>query len=495
MRRDEGAAGVEMAIRGDWRTGVRFEESSLSLVFPMNALHLPARRSPRSIRSAPKSRERVVGALVMAGAAFCAAAAWAEAPWPPTPRLRIEGLDMLDVLDAEALGQRWQPALSRWPGVSVSTSLGPGREVGEGDVDVDVDVDVRAAQARRWRLDLGADNHGNRHAGHERGGVAGHVDGLLVFGDRLTASGAIGANGANGGKGWDGAAAYHVPLGTRGTRVALTAGHHHYELGGEFAPLGARGLVDSVGLMSMVPLTTRGAGRLSWQLGVEARRMRNGQRSVAIEDRRRAIAVTTGLQAMASASAGLAIWGGVWMEAGSLQLREAAAAARDAQSVRSAGEYLILSADLALLKQRGPWGLLLRGNGQITDKNLDGSRRFALGGARSVRAWPLAETSGDIGALGQAELRYRWQTLEPFGFVDAGRVKFHHTSWETGARGRMRSPGRMLAGAGVGLRWQRGPWSAEGTAGWRLGSAAQRRSVTGPAAKAPQVWVSMSYSL
>lgn len=554
----------------------------------MNALHPPARPLPRSIRSALKWRERGAGSLVMAGAAFCAAAAWAEAPVvarppsaaavgkagpgdprPLSPRLRIEGLG---VLDAEALAQRWQPsldrrsdaaaiedlvraverqvreagrpfarvyaardgredglvrlvvvegrygrvalrggaagdaaawfddirpgrplgdelerqvqALSRLPGVSVSASLGPGDEVGEGDVELLVE------QTRRWSLDLRVDNHGNRHVGRERGSVAGHVNGLLAFGDRLTASG-----GANSGKGWDGAAAYQVPLGTRGTRVSLTASRHHYRLGGEFARLGARGWVDAAGVMATVPLTAKGPGRLTWQIGVEGRRMLNEQTAVQLADPRRAVAVTTGLQAVMYPSTGMAAWGGVWMEMGSVRLRDAAAVRRDAAGARTAGEYLVLSADAALIRQWASWGLLLRANGQFSDKNLDASRKFALGGARSVRAWPLGETSGDIGVLGQAELRYRWKSLEPFGFVDAGRVKFNHTPWETGARGRVLRQGRTLAGAGVGLRWQHGPWSAEGTAGWRLGTAAQRRSLTEPAAKAPQVWVSMSYSL
>ena len=178
-----------------------------------------------------------------------------------------------------------------------------------------------------------------------------------------------------------------------------------------------------------------------------------------------------------------------------MRLGDASAAALDAASARSAGEYLVLSADAALLRQWWAWGLLLRGSGQFSDKNLDASRKFSLGGARSVRAWPLGEVSGDHGALAQMELRYRWQTLEPFGFVDAGRVKFNHTPWEAGARARGAASGRWLAGAGVGLRWRHGAWSAEGTAGWRLGTAAQRVSVSDPKARAPQVWVSVGYAL
>ncbi len=375
-------------------------------------------------------------------------------------------------------------AVSRLPGVTVTAGLGPGGEAGEGDVDVMVE------QARRWALDLRVDNHGNPYAGRWRGSVAGHVNGVLRFGDRLTASA-----GGNNGKGWEGAASYEAPLGRRGARAALSASRHHYQLGGEFERLGAQGQVEAGGVTVTVPLTTRAPARLTWQIGAEARRITNRQTAVALSDRRRALAVTTGLQTVLFPSAGTVAWGGVWMEMGQVRLKDASAAAFDAQTVRAAGEYLVLSADAALLRQWGAWGLLLRGSGQLSDKNLDASRKFSIGGARSVRAWPLGEASGDGGALAQTELRYRWQGFEPFGFADIGRVRFNHTPWDTGPRAKAASTGRTLAGAGLGLRWQRGHWSAEGTAGWRLGSAAQRVSTSDPKGRQPQLWLSVSYSL
>lgn len=316
-----------------------------------------------------------------------------------------------------------------------------------------------------------------------------------------------------GAKGWDGIAAYRFPLGSRGTRGAVAASHHHYGLGRALARSGAQGQVDALGAAVDVPLTTTGNGRLSWQIGVELRRMGHApnaskastmsnasnasyaRKAMAFTDSRRAVAVTTGLQAAMVPSAGSAAWGGVWMEVGDVRLRDAAAAVADAASARSAGEYLLLSSDLALLKQWNAWGLLLRGSGQIANKNLDASKKFPLGGAHGVRAWPLGEASGDHGVLAQMELRYRWKALEPFGFVDAGRVRFSHTPWETSARARVLPQGRTLAGAGVGLRWQHGPWSADGAAGWRLGTAMHRRSLSAPKARMPQLWVSVAYAL
>jgi hemolysin activation/secretion protein len=430
--------------------------------------------TPEDLPGVPMLRIQVVegryGRVDLRGDAAAAAAPWFE-----------------DLRTSRPIGdelERQVQAVSRLPGVSIAAGLSPGGEVGEGDVDLVVE------QSRRWALDLRVDNHGNRYAGRERGSMSGHVNGLLVWGDRLTAS-----VGANSGRGWDGAGTYQVPLGTRGTRVSVTASRHHYELGGEFARLGAQGQVDTVGATAVVPLTAKGAGRLSWQIGVEGRRMVSEHRAVALSDPRRAVAVTTGLQAVAHPSAGSVAWGGVAVEVGDLRLRDAATAALDEAGARAAGEYLVLSADATLLRQWSAWGLLLRGSGQFADRNLDASKKFSLGGARNVRAWPSGETAGDHGVLAQMELRYRWQSLEPFAFLDAGRVRFSHTPWDTGARARTWPQGRTLAGAGLGLRWQHGPWRADGTAGWRLGTARQRASISDSKARVPQLWLGVSYAL
>ncbi|WP_431289018.1 ShlB/FhaC/HecB family hemolysin secretion/activation protein [Roseateles chitinivorans] len=247
LDRRSDAAAVEAVVRG-------VERQVRAAGRPFARAYVPA-----DGRTASELRVVVVegryGRVDLRGGAAREAAAWFDAVRPGRPI-------------GDELEQQVQ-ALSRLPGVSIDAGLGPGDEVGEGD------VDLRVEQAQRWSLDLRADNHGNRYAGRERGSVAGHVNGLLLFGDRLTASA-----GANSGKGWDGAAAYQVPLGVRGTRVAMTASRHHYELGGEFAALGAQGLVDAVGVMAVVPLTTKGPGRLTWQIGVEGRRMLNEQKAV-----------------------------------------------------------------------------------------------------------------------------------------------------------------------------------------------------------------------
>ncbi|WP_158218808.1 ShlB/FhaC/HecB family hemolysin secretion/activation protein [Roseateles aquatilis] len=373
---------------------------------------------------------------------------------------------------------------SQLPGISVRAALGPGAAVGEGDVVLTLN------RARRWEAEIDLDNHGNRHSGRHRLTASGHVNGVLRFGDRLSV-----VAGGNDGRGWQGSVGYGLPISTRGSRLSLSGGHHHYELGGEFKPLRAEGQVDIGGLAVTVPLVLTESSRVSWHIGAAMRRMVNRQRAVALEDPRRSTSVTAGLRGVTSLSSGSVAWGGVAMEAGKVRLRDPAWAAIDAAGPRVAGEFLVISADAALLKQWSAWGLLLRASGQIADKNLDPSSKFVLGGPASVRAWSLGEVSGDHGVLAQTELRYRWNALEPFAFIDAGRVKFHHTPWAAPKARVKDRDGRTLAGTGLGLRWRHGRWSAEGTAAWRLASVSQRRSASDSRAKVPQVWVSVSYAL
>jgi filamentous hemagglutinin family protein len=68
--------------------------------------------------------------------------------------------------------------------------------------------------------------------------------------------------------------------------------------------------------------------------------------------------------------------------------------------------------------------LYLSLGGQWASKNLDGSEKLALGGARAVRAYPSGELLVDQGLIGTVE--WRWslnEELTPFLFYDAAHGK------------------------------------------------------------------------
>ncbi len=365
--------------------------------------------------------------------------------------------------------------LSELPGVEVSATIAPGKDAGEGDVAVDI------TPGRRWGGSIRADNHGTRYAGRQR--LTATVDGygLAVLGDR----GSI-ALSANEGNGWQGAGAYSLPLGTSGLRGGVSVSRSHYELGKEFAALNAQGQVDAVALQLTQPLVVQAGERVDFQSSLQHQEVRNQQRAVGSSDARRVQSLSGALQGSKLLPNGGAMWGRLSAELGQVRLQEAQQL-QDSRTARTQGGYLLMGADAALLKPFGPTSVFLRGAGQLADRNLDPSKKFVLGGADGVRAWPAAEAAGDDGFLAQAELRYRLGSAEPFAFFDAGSVRINHQRWDISKNQ------RTVAGTGVGLRWAGGPWSMQGTVGWRTG-ALRHAPVSDPSASSPQLWVSVTYT-
>lgn len=367
-------------------------------------------------------------------------------------------------------------ALDDLPGIDVTATMSPGQQGGEGDLAVSV------SPGRRFGGEIRVDNEGSRYAGRHRVTGTAYGNSLLTFGDRGVLSASV-----NDGKGWQGAAAYSLPLGVSGLRGGLSASRSHYALGKTFAPLDAVGRVDAFGAQLTVPLTMSPSQRVDLQVGLQHQDVRNQQRAVGAADRRRINLLTGALQGSRLLAGGGAMWGRASAEAGEVRLGEAQLAL-DRRTAGTQGGYLLVGVDAGLRMPIRTATLALRASGQLADRNLDSSRKFVLGGADGVRAWPAAEAAGDDGVLVQAELRHALGPTEPFVFVDAGQVKLNHRPWDNADNA------RSIAGAGLGLRWSQGPWRVQGTAGWRLG-ADRGRPVSDPAASNPQLWLSLAYAL
>lgn len=97
---------------------------------------------------------------------------------------------------------------------------------------------------------------------------------------------------------------------------------------------------------------------------------------------------------------------------------------------------------------------------QFTNKNMDASEKFSLGGPNGVRAYPQGEGAGDEGYFANLELRYRLPfddslpgTLVLAGFYDFGRSVL--IKIPSAADRAANSPLlRRIAGPGIGLNWE-----------------------------------------
>jgi hemolysin activation/secretion protein len=123
--------------------------------------------------------------------------------------------------------------------------------------------------------------------------------------------------------------------------------------------------------------------------------------------------------------------------------------AGDALSAKVDGNFWKLRWRLGHELPLGPGTLALRANGQWTDRNLDPTQQFALGGVSAVRSFPTVEALGDSGWIASAEWRQA-VTAELDGrlFVDTGSIRRNARPWAD-QRNRYE-----LSGLGAGLTWR-----------------------------------------
>ena len=119
--------------------------------------------------------------------------------------------------------------------------------------------------------------------------------------------------------------------------------------------------------------------------------------------------------------------------------------------------------------------VVIKFNGQLSDKNLDPSQKFYLGGAYGVRAYPTSEGSGSEGFIFNAEIRKELpRNFTLSGFYDFGYAKQYVDNATT--LGNSITAGNTknefdLKGYGISLSWA-GPFRSNFTGLWarRIGN-------------------------
>jgi hemolysin activation/secretion protein len=144
------------------------------------------------------------------------------------------------------------------------------------------------------------------------------------------------------------------------------------------------------------------------------------------------------------------------LHGGKVGFDDAAAAAQDASTAKTQGDFTLGTWALARTQELGKRvNMLVNFNGQFAQKNLDSVQKFSLGGVNSVRAYRSSVLSGDSGAFGSLELRYTLpQSVQQTGnwqlaaFVDTATVQINKTQWSSA------SNQARISGAGLGVNWQ-----------------------------------------
>lgn len=366
--------------------------------------------------------------------------------------------------------------MSDLPGYWLQPVMQPGEAEGTGDLLLNMQSNVPVTGQ------VGADNMGNRYTGMYRARLDLQINSPLVAGDQINLNG-VKSNGHM----TFGTLGYSLPVGGDGLRLTASVAKSEYQLGDKFASANAHGTADvaSAG-MAYALLRSRDQNfNLSAQL--QQKRMHDLKDGLDNRKNSTVLPITLGFDRRDDWLGGGVMYGSLGYVSGKLKL-DTDLAATDAETAHTAGYFSKWTLDV-VRKQSLPDGL--EGNvrlaGQMSNKNLDSSEKFGLGGAFGVRAYPTGEALGDRGWLVQAELRGQWDEFSPYAFVDAGAVKAVNQPWDPSATNL-----RKLMGSGVGVRTSQGDWSVDASLAWRMQGGVPQSD---PADRKPRMWVSLSYKL
>ena len=375
-------------------------------------------------------------------------------------------------IEATSLGRQLL-LMSDLPGALIGSTLQPGASIGTSD------LTIRADDASALSGSVGIDNWGNRYTGALRTFVAADWANPVGLGDRLDLYGM----GAERGGTQFGRVAYDLPVTGSGTRIGTAYAHLAYSLGLNFSSLQAHGMANIASLYLSQPLTRSRSVNTTLQVNVDQRTMRDYVGSTAGSDVKEVDVISAGLNSDHKDALGVGSWS-TTLTGGRLKLDPLTAAA-DLGTYRTVGGYLKLSgAGSQLLPLSDRWFLYGALSGQLSNKNLDLSERFSMGGPTGVRAYPVGEAMADEAVLGTLELRYALnEQLQLAGFADGGMARLNHSPLITDTYNQ-----RALSGVGVGASWARRPDLAFNTyLAWRTGQAP-----TSAPDRHPTVWAQLT---
>lgn len=363
--------------------------------------------------------------------------------------------------------ERTMLLLSDLPGLKVQAGLEQGADTGTTDLVVEV-----SAADKRWQASIDLDNYGTAASGRERASATLRYASPFGIGDNFDAR-IMSSSGAHQ---TFGRLSYEAPLWADGLRAGIGISRVGYELGAQFAALGATGTARVVDVSATYPLLRSRGRNMFLRAAFENKALKDTTAAVGQESDKRVNAGSIGVTWEARDT----LFGGGYVNAaatayfGQLRLNNDSTRALDqdpATGHQTEGSFAKFNLTASRLQ-----GLFGRHNlyvsliSQVAGHNLDPSEKLALGGDRAVRAYPSGEVLVDSGLL--ASLEWRYSATD-----DVVLALFH----DVGRGEQARNPAsadqrnwRTLRGTGAGLTWS-APWAVtlRAAVAWRLGDPPQ----------------------
>jgi hemolysin activation/secretion protein len=340
------------------------------------------------------------------------------------------------------------------PRIDAKAVIDPGAATGSADVVINVAKDP-SAQVISGRLEL--DNYGNRVSGITRIGAEVNVNNPFGFGDQLSVRGLRALRSDDGANSF-GRVGYMVLVGSMGTRLGISAARLGYELGGDFAGLGANGVANVFGANVVQPLVRRKDENMFAELVVEHKKLTDRLEKPTFSEEERTLS-SARLQLsgdLIDRWAGLNVYS-ISATRGRSRINDQVRLGLDQapNGANTEGNFTKLLYGFERLQQFFP-GLYgkLSVSGQVANRNLHSAEKFALGGESTVRAFPVGSIVGDQGYTATAEMRWAIPLLQANRFTvvntvfyDVGRVTVNHDN----SRLDEAINSRRISGFGVGM--------------------------------------------
>ena len=331
----------------------------------------------------------------------------------PVARRIIAGLKTGDIITTE----RMETALY---GVSDATGaravgvLSPGREFGTSK------LTVRIEDSKESNTVFYVENYGSPSTGRYRYGLQETLYDPSGTGDKVNL-GTLISNGSL----RNFYANYETVVGHGGSTLGIGVSRMNYKVGRELSPIGAEGNSLTLTLFGQAPLYHLTERSLMFRYGYNYRNLNDDITGFDLRGKKHTHSLYAGLVGM-QRSRGLMLNYTANLTLGSLGLDSDYSRVLGALNHTEDGTYAKLEADVTAVQQLGhSTDFMVKVSGQKASRNLDSSEEFYLGGPNGVRAYAQGEGTGDEGALGTAELRWRTplRGLTLSTFYDAGAVR------------------------------------------------------------------------
>jgi hemolysin activation/secretion protein len=329
------------------------------------------------------------------------------------------------------------------PGVGVTGNLDQGAKDGL------TNVIIQLADEPLFSGNTSVDNHGSISSGSNRFNASLNANSPLRLGDLLTLNSMFSAGNRY-------ARAEHTfPLGSRGLRFGVNASSLQYKLTeAQYAGMDINGSAKTVGFSTSFPIVRSRAQNLNISLNADKKFYLNLAGATSVSDyeiKTNSIGLDGNL--FDELFGGGANYGSLIWSKGYIDLSGSSNQMSDALTANTKGNFNKLRYSVSRQqKLNEKWSVFFNLSGQHSNRNLDSSESFFLGGNSGVRAYPTNEGRGSQGQLFILELRARLpQGFSWVGFYDWGRVVGYPDNNFAGAT----DPNQFtLKGYGMSITWQ-----------------------------------------